>query len=72
MKKKLSLDAEALAVESFATGTQTGRGEGTVHANADDCTWFVSCPCPTHRYQCADSPETSYSCNYTHDHRCTT
>lgn len=71
MPKKLALDPERLDVQSFETGAGERRGGGgTVHANADNCTWFVSCPCPSSRYQCADSPETSYSCNYTHDYRC--
>ena len=77
MRKKLSLNVEALAVESFATaeraeGRGTVRAHGTDGCGADDCTWWNSCVCPSAYYVCATPPGvTHYSCNYTRDWRCT-
>lgn len=66
--KKLKLQVENLAVDSFATGA--GAGEpGTVHGQAE-CTYFQSCLCKTAYYQCGTGPYTIYSCNYTNDDRC--
>jgi hypothetical protein len=70
MRKKLSLQVERLSVDSFATGAGEA-ARGTVEANAA-CTCFNSCVCPSARYWCADSPETVYSCDYTHNASCWT
>jgi hypothetical protein len=68
--KKLKLQVENLAVESFATDAPRPRNPGTVHARAGGCTWFTSCLCETAYYNCGTAPETAYSCDYTHDDRC--
>jgi hypothetical protein len=66
--KKLKLQLENLAVDSFATGA-AGAEPGTVHGQAD-CTWFQSCLCKTAYYHCGTGPYTIYSCTYTNDDRC--
>ena len=71
MRKKLSLQLDRLAVDSFDTGRSDGATRGTVEANAG-CTCYNTCACPTARYWCADMPETIYSCDYTHNASCWT
>lgn len=72
MSRKLSLDAESLAVESFPTlgaapahGTVRGHesleGGGddpmpTPPVVVDDCTWFESCFCRTAYAVCGNRP----------------
>lgn len=43
--KKIRLELDALNVDSFTTGKQEGRREGTVHghASAYECTIYDSC-----------------------------
>ena len=67
--KKMKLQVETLAVESFRTGAE-GRSPGTVRGHGDDCTWFASCLCRTNYYVCGTGPATIYSCTYTNDERC--
>ncbi|HET7232288.1 MAG TPA: hypothetical protein VFJ16_19940 [Longimicrobium sp.] len=71
MRKKLSLEVDGLAVDSFATGGADQKERGTVEANAA-CTCLATCACPSARYWCADSPETSFSCDYTQNASCWT
>ncbi|HYW11443.1 MAG TPA: hypothetical protein VE871_05780 [Longimicrobium sp.] len=68
--KKLALQLEDLAVDSFATDGRDTREPGTVHGQADDCTYFQSCLCKTAYYNCGTGPHTIYSCTYTNDLRC--
>ncbi len=69
--KKIRLQAESLAVDSFATGDGSGRVPGTVHARGEDgCTWVDSCLCETAYYHCGTGPETIFSCDYTQTRRC--
>jgi hypothetical protein len=58
---KLRLDA--LAVESFDTGTAAPVETGTVEAHA--CTDGNSCRCPTSYAQCGTGAATIYSCRRT-------
>jgi hypothetical protein len=67
--KKLRLDAEKVAVESFATAAERAR-PGTVRGHGDDCTWFESCFCETAYAVCGTGPATIHSCTYTGDERC--
>lgn len=67
--KKLKLQVENLAVDSFATSARDGQAPGTVHGR-DDCTWFASCLCKTAYYNCGTGPHTIHSCTYTNDERC--
>jgi hypothetical protein len=79
MKKKLSLDVDALAVSSFEAGEAQGGGEGTVHGRRAieptppqqaECTCFASCDCPSAYYWCGDGFYTLYSCRYTQNASC--
>jgi len=77
MSRKLSLDFEALSVESFATSAPGGGERGTVRGreSADppeyfDCTCAASCDCPSAYYHCNTNPVATYSCNYTHNESC--
>ena len=70
-KKKLSLDPETLAVDSFETGRPAGEARGTVRGHAPPCTWAQTCNCPSARYWCANDPATAYSCTYTFNEYCT-
>jgi hypothetical protein len=71
MRKKLSLELDALSVDSFATdGAQRAR-RGTVEGYGA-CTCRASCVCPSAIYWCADIAETVYSCDYTHNASCWT
>lgn len=68
--KKLKLQIDALAVDSFRPDAGgAGREPGTVHGQAE-CTYFDTCLCKTAYYQCGTGPYTVYSCNYTNDLRC--
>ena len=82
MKKKLTLQLEALAVDSFTTSPAAG-GHGTVRGleatqgcqptppeYEPDCTCVDSCLCPTNAYYCATAPATVVSCTYTHNASC--
>jgi len=73
MARKLALDLESLAVDSFATDGAEG-GRGTVAANDGGeapgaCTCRDSCRCHTAYYVCGTGPE-SYSCDYTLNRSC--
>jgi hypothetical protein len=83
MKKKLSLDADALSVTSFDTTSAPGAGRGTVRGfvstecqptppqEADPgCTCVLSCLCETAAYYCATAPATAVSCDYTQNDSC--
>lgn len=59
--KKLTLDPDALRVQSFQTG-RAGTERGTVAGRAP-CTFVASCPCETGNWACG--PFTAYSCDYT-------
>jgi hypothetical protein len=77
--KKLSLEPDTLAVESFETGA-TPPLHGTVRGHRDpqptppvqleDCTCFASCLCPTSAFYCATVQQTAISCNYTFNESC--
>lgn len=69
MRKKLGLDLDALAVDSFDTGAGEDAPRGTVHAHAA-CTCRASCACPTAIYYCAEIADTVYSCDYTQNQSC--
>lgn len=70
MPKKLSLDVDALSVDSFETA---GAGEegGTVKGREVGCTCYDSCVCRTAPYYCAPGAYTFGSCNYTQNESCT-
>jgi hypothetical protein len=83
MRKKLSLDVDALSVDSFETTAAGAHGRGTVHAreivgdpqptppvDLDNCTCAASCPCPTAAYYCATVRATAISCDYTQNLSC--
>ena len=78
MTKKLSLELDALSVESFETASGTGESAGTVRAAEDDseapayfdCTCNNTCLCKTAYYWCGDGYHTIYSCNYTNNESC--
>jgi hypothetical protein len=77
MKKKLILELEGLAVDSFETSAGSA-GRGTVRARESDdpiemgggCTCDESCLCPTNAYYCATVQETAISCDYTLNGSC--
>jgi hypothetical protein len=70
--KKLKLDAESVAVESFPTAAAEAQGpRGTVHAEAG-CTYQGSCLCPSAYYYCGDGYQTLYSCDYSKHEPCPT
>lgn len=72
MRKKLRLDVERLAVESFQADTSGARPRGTVRAAQQQvegggegtCTYWQSCDCWTAYYRCQYFDFTEYSCNY--------
>jgi hypothetical protein len=82
--KKLSLEMDALAVDSFQTTPAAAPGVGTVRAQSEDdppsgttpplyyvpCTCDASCLCPTAAYFCATAPDTAVSCDYTVNESC--
>jgi hypothetical protein len=65
--KKLELSLDTLAVESFEAGAAPRPEEGTVEAQAAECTAPATCRCPTSIIQCATIPSTAYSCPRTFD-----
>ena len=79
MKKKLSLELDALTVDSFET-SPAGSARGTVRGRESeeetelcipaDCTCVDSCLCPTNAYYCATVQETVISCDYTYNGSC--
>jgi hypothetical protein len=66
MLRKLRLDVETLAVDSFTTADDTARPRGTVRAaqQPEPCTYWDTCDCPTAYYRCVEFFFTDYSCNY--------
>lgn len=60
--KKIKLNLDRLAVDSFATAEGTTQERGTVHAQAR-CTYYYNCLAETGRYMCGNEP--SFSCDYT-------
>jgi hypothetical protein len=77
MKKKLTLNVDALAVASFATDAEAAQGAGTVHGRAIvptppqyACTCQATCDCPSAYYWCGDGYYTLYSCDYTKNESC--
>ncbi|HEX6370106.1 MAG TPA: hypothetical protein VF006_14390 [Longimicrobium sp.] len=69
--KKLKLNADAVAVESFPTEQAPAEPRGTVHAAAG-CTYQASCLCPSAYYYCGDGYQTIYSCDYSRVDPCPT
>jgi len=76
MSKKLELNVESLAVDSFENAPPAEQ-RGTVQGHGPDptppeyeCTYAATCLCKTAYYQCGTGPYTIYSCNYTNDWRC--
>jgi hypothetical protein len=78
MTKKLTLELETLAVDSFETGAGVD-GRGTVRGQAiieptppqqAPCTCYASCLCPTAAYHCATVHATVISCDYTQNGSC--
>ena len=59
---KLSLDLDALDVESFETEAEALNRRGTVQADAAPCTEWQSCLCASSIYRCG--PPSQYSCDY--------
>jgi len=78
MTRKLTLDLDALAVNSFATTPGEGAAGGTVHGAespttppVDNCTCAASCACPSAYFYCNTNPVvTHYSCGYTKNASC--
>jgi hypothetical protein len=77
MARKLTLELEALAVDSFATSAAPGEARGTVRGREDqaapdyfDCTCAATCVCATAYYWCGDGYQTLYSCTYTQNESC--
>jgi len=70
MRRKLALEVEALAVDSFETTGEARAPRGTVEAREAPCTCWQSCACPSAPYWCADVPPTQISCDYTHNASC--
>jgi hypothetical protein len=75
MKKKLTLDVDALAVASFDTAEARRERAGTVHGQDGapeyfDCTCAATCDCPSAYYWCGDGYYTLYSCKYTQNESC--
>jgi hypothetical protein len=71
MRKNLSLELDALSVDSFATDTAKEPPRGTVEGYAA-CTCRASCVCPSAIYWCAEIAYTVYSCDYTRNVSCIT
>jgi len=69
MRKKLEMDVDRLAVETFETGTAEDE-RGTVHGHGDGCTCAASCDCKTAIMHCAEIAWTVYSCDYTDNESC--
>ena len=83
--RKLSLELDALAVESFDTTPAARDGRGTVRGNESDesdvpvptppvygdaCTCNPSDLCPSAAYYCATVRYTAISCKYTANLSC--
>lgn len=65
MRKKLRLDPERLAVDSFAAADEPASRRGTVRgAQLGQCTYWQSCDCWTAFYRCNEHMYTEYSCDY--------
>ena len=61
--KKVKLEPEQLAVDSFrTTETDAGGERGTVHGQAR-CTYYYNCLADTGLYKCGTQP--TVSCDYT-------
>lgn len=58
--KKLSLNVDALSVETFEAGHRD-EAPGTVEAR-QECTAGNTCKCRTSLYACGTLPATAYSC----------
>lgn len=70
MRKKLRLDVDGLAVESFDTEREAEKERGTVRAHGPACTCAASCDCKTAILHCAEVAWTVYSCDYTDNESC--
>jgi hypothetical protein len=71
MRKKLRLDVERLAVDSFEADAGTAKQAGTVRAaqqqvedGGGTCTYWRTCDCWTAYYRCQYFDFTEYSCDY--------
>ncbi|HEX9937602.1 MAG TPA: hypothetical protein VGB15_10790 [Longimicrobium sp.] len=62
--RKMKLDVERLAVESFAVGGDGDDGRGTIHGNAATrfCTLASGCAGDTCDLSCNGSCATGYNC----------
>lgn len=70
--KKLKLEADKVAVESFPVDDAPAtEGRGTVEARAG-CTYDRTCLCPSAYYYCGDGYQTIYSCDYSKEQVCVT
>ena len=69
--KKLNLDPETLAVDSFETAKTPHAERGTVLAQALPCSHAASCVCASGPYYCNAGGWTAYSCDYTFNAYCT-
>ena len=65
--KKLELSLDTLAIDSFETGAVPRPDEGTVEAQAAECTAPATCKCPTSLFRCGTIASTAYSCPVTFD-----
>jgi hypothetical protein len=82
MNRKLSLDLDALSVDSFETTDSLGASGGTVKGHVDDtpaptppvyadnCTCRPTDLCRTAYYYCGTGPYTIHSCHYTQNVSC--
>lgn len=70
-RKKLSLNPETLAVESFETAKAPQVERGTVLAAALPCTHANTCFCNSGPWKCGGYEFTQYSCDYTLNEYCT-
>ena len=63
--RKLTLDLDALSVQSFATGGEA-RDRGTVEGNQKlPCTGGTTCACASGYWACTTSRQTQQSCDWT-------
>lgn len=69
--KKLSLNPDTLAVESFDTAKAPEAERGTVFAEAPPCTHAATCFCASGPWHCGGYEFSEYSCDYTHNAYCT-
>ena len=77
MSRKLTLELDALSVDSFPTAAAPADRRGTVRGRGDpaapdyfDCTCANTCVCPSAYYWCGDGYQTLYSCKYTQNESC--